>query len=99
MSDRYEVVLSASAERDLARLPELTASDVRRFLDGPLRRDPHKAGTPLSEQQATMLEATDKAWRILYRVDANTRTVRVMVVGHRPRVVRRITNPRPAPFG
>jgi hypothetical protein len=30
-----------------------------------------------------MFEATGSNWRVLYRVDANTRTVRVMVVAHR----------------
>ncbi|EFC81041.1 cytotoxic translational repressor of toxin-antitoxin stability system [Frankia sp. R43] len=85
MSDnKHEVTLSSSAERDLAKLPELLGAEVRRFLDGPLRNDPRKAGTPLvGEQQVGMFEAAARSWRMLYRVDANTRTVRVMVVGRR----------------
>ncbi len=113
MSEKFRIVLAPSAEKDLARLPELVAVDVRRFLDGPLLKDPYKAGKPLGEQAArgqgqrrdhgqqgatpssTMFEATEHHWRVLYRVDANTRTIRVMVVGHRPRVVRRLTDPGP----
>ncbi|CAO5187986.1 mRNA interferase RelE/StbE [Frankia sp. AiPs1] len=85
MSDKHEVTLSASAERDLAKLAELTRSEVRSFLDGKLRDDPHKAGTPMpgEQQQVGMFEATARTWRVLYRVDANTRTVRVMVIGPR----------------
>ncbi|WP_045875529.1 type II toxin-antitoxin system RelE/ParE family toxin [Pseudofrankia sp. DC12] len=109
MSEKFKIVLAPSAQKDLERLPELVAVDVRRLLDGPLPRDPYKAGRPLGEQTArtdrdhgergatpssTMFEATGHHWRILYRVDANTRTIRVMVVGHRPRVVRRLAEPR-----
>lgn len=111
MSEKFQVVLAASAERDLDRLPPLTAADVRRFVNGPLRRDPYRAGAPLGSPadqdrrkppptSTTMYEASEHSWRLLYRVDANTRTVQVMVVGHRPRPVRKLTDPRPPlPFG
>jgi mRNA-degrading endonuclease RelE of RelBE toxin-antitoxin system len=110
VSDKYRLVLAPSAERDLERLPEITALDVKRFLDGQLLKDPYKAGKPLGAQDgkdsrsagqegatpsATMFEAAEHSWRILYRVDANTRTIRVMVVGHRPKPVRRLTDPGP----
>ncbi|WP_007510401.1 type II toxin-antitoxin system RelE family toxin [Pseudofrankia saprophytica] len=108
MSEKYRLVLAPSAERDLERLPELIAADVKRFLNGPLLKEPYKAGKPLGGQDtqdarsagregatpsATMLEASEHSWRVLYRVDANTHTIRVMVVGHRPRVVRRLAKP------
>ncbi|WP_239340258.1 type II toxin-antitoxin system RelE/ParE family toxin [Frankia sp. CiP3] len=83
MSTRHEVTVSASAERDLERLPDRTAGEIRRFFHGPLRNDPRKAGTPLPESRSTMWEAAGPAWRILYQVDANTLTVRVMVVAKR----------------
>jgi mRNA interferase RelE/StbE len=89
VSGKHEVVLSASAERDLARLPDRTGEDVRRFLAGPLRNDPRKAGSPLPGEQVAMFEASGPDWRVLYRVDANTRTVHVMLIAHRPRVARR----------
>ena len=76
--------MATSAERDLERLPSRVGDEVRRFLRGPLRNDPRNAGAPLAgAQPATMFEATGSSWRVLYRVDANTRTVRVMVVAHR----------------
>nr|WP_131747089.1 type II toxin-antitoxin system RelE/ParE family toxin [Frankia sp. Cppng1_Ct_nod] len=83
MSTRHEVIVSASAERDLERLPDRTAGEIRRFLTGPLRNDPRKAGNPLPESRSTMWEASGSEWRILYQVDANTLTVRVMVVAKR----------------
>ncbi len=99
MSDKHEVTLSASAERDLAKLAELTRGEVRQFLDGKLRDDPRKAGTPIPGEQVGMHEASGPAWRILYRIDANTRTVRVMVVaprGSRTRIVPTIGKTSPA---
>lgn len=110
MSEKFRIVLAPSAEKDLQRLPELVAVDVRRFLNGPLLKDPYKAGQPLGQETAktgrnhgeqgatpssTMFEATEHHWRVLYRVDANTHTIRIMVVGHRPRVVRRLADPPP----
>ncbi|WP_322750350.1 MULTISPECIES: type II toxin-antitoxin system RelE family toxin [unclassified Frankia] len=89
MSTRHEVTVSASAERDLQRLPDKTAGEIRRFLNGPLRNDPRKAGTPLSQARSTMWEATGPAWRILYQVDANTLTIRIMVVAQRSESGRR----------
>ncbi|WP_322761069.1 type II toxin-antitoxin system RelE/ParE family toxin [Frankia sp. Cr2] len=89
MSTRHEVIVSASAERDLQRLPEKTAGEIRRFFNGPLRNDPRKAGTPLSQARSSMWEAAGPAWRILYQVDANTLTVRVMVVAQRGNQSRR----------
>jgi mRNA-degrading endonuclease RelE of RelBE toxin-antitoxin system len=83
VSDRHEVTVAASAERDMERLPDRVGDEVRRFLSGPLRNDPRKAGTPLASDPTTMFEANGARWRVLYRVDANTRTVRVMVVAHR----------------
>ena len=109
MSEKFRIVLAPSAEKDLERLPLLVAEDVKRFLSGALPKDPYAAGKPLGAEAAatgrdhgqrgatpssTMFEATEHHWRVLYRVDANTRTIRVMVVGHRPRVVRRVTEPR-----
>ncbi|SNQ46185.1 Cytotoxic translational repressor of toxin-antitoxin stability system [Frankia canadensis] len=87
---KHEVTLSTSAERDLAKLAELTRSEVRGFLDGKLRDDPLKAGTPMPGEQVGMFEAITRTWRVLYRVDANTRTVRVMVIaprGSRTRII------------
>nr|MDT0664882.1 hypothetical protein [Micromonospora sp. DSM 115978] len=82
MGDKHEVTVAASAERDLERLPARVGDEVRAEPGG---RRPllGKQPTDVGVQQATMFEATGSAWRVLYRVDANTRTVRVMVVAHR----------------
>jgi mRNA interferase RelE/StbE len=108
MSEKFRIVLAPSAEKDLERLPVLVAEDVKRFLDGRLVKDPYAAGKPLGAEatktgrehgqqgatpSSTMFEATEHHWRVLYRVDTNTREIRVMVVGHRPRVVRKVTEP------
>lgn len=99
MSDKHEVTLSPSAERDLEKLAELTRGEVRQFLDGKLREDPRKAGVPIPGEQVGMHEASGRAWRIIYRIDANTTTVRVMLVaprGARTRIVPTVGRKAPA---
>jgi mRNA-degrading endonuclease RelE of RelBE toxin-antitoxin system len=124
----FDLVVAPSAERDLEKLPEEVSREIRRFLQGPLRRDPYHAGTPLGVlgaapeprgrgrdedtgafgrgrgrdeeiraprqadevPSATMFEAKEGTWRVLYRIDRNTRTVRVTVISHRPPGGRRL---------
>ena len=123
----YQLIIAPSAARDLERLEEELAKEIRRFLEGPLRRGPYQAGRPLGvldpadprtreradappgqpptaprvpqrEEEipsATMFEATEKTWRVLYRIDRNTRVVRVMIVAHKPKGGRRLPEPTP----
>jgi mRNA interferase RelE/StbE len=80
---RHEVVVTASAERDIDRLPERSSDAVRKFFKGPLRNNPRKAGAPLAGERRTMFEALGPDWRVLYQIDANTSSVKVMVVAPR----------------
>jgi mRNA-degrading endonuclease RelE of RelBE toxin-antitoxin system len=122
----YQLIIAPSAARDLERLEDEIAKEIRRFLEGPLRREPYRAGRPLGvldpadprsrgrgdlpgqppaaprvpprEEEipsATMFEATEKTWRVLYRIDKNTRIVRVMVIAHKPKGGRRLPEPAP----
>jgi mRNA interferase RelE/StbE len=124
----YQLIVAPAAERDLDKLPDEISKEIRRFLEGPLRRDPYRAGSPLGVRgdapppgraqgredtggargredeprtrprddeipSATMFEAKERTWRVLYRIDRNTRTVRVTVVSHRPAGGRRLPEP------
>jgi len=76
-------VVSASAERDIDRLPDRSSDAVRKFVKGPLRNNPRRAGTQLAGDRSTMFEALGPGWRVLYQIDANTTSVKVMVVAPR----------------
>ncbi|MGF7237322.1 MAG: type II toxin-antitoxin system RelE family toxin [Frankia sp.] len=83
MSPKHEVELAASAERDLERLSGNAAKDVQKFLDGPLRDNPHRAGEPLAGPRTGTHEALGDGWRVLYQVDDDRLEVRVVVIARR----------------
>jgi mRNA interferase RelE/StbE len=83
VNSRHDVSLAASAERDLDRLPDDLVKPVQRFLDGPLRNNPRKAGQPLEGPRIGMHEALGPGWRVLYQIDDEKLTVRVVVIARR----------------
>jgi mRNA-degrading endonuclease RelE of RelBE toxin-antitoxin system len=83
VSSKHEVELAVSAERDLDRLSGNVAKDVQKFLDGPLRDDPHRAGDPLDGPRTGTHEALGDGWRVLYQVDDDRLEVRVVVIARR----------------
>jgi mRNA interferase RelE/StbE len=83
VNGRHDVSLAVSAERDLDRLPDDLVRPVRRFLDGPLRDNPRRAGQPLDGPRTGMHEALGTGWRVLYQVDDDKHAVRVVVIARR----------------
>ena len=84
---RYELKFSASAERNLARLPELAAAAVVEFVTGPLLDNPHRVGRPLGLELDGYFSARRGAYRVVYRIE-NDRVVRVVRIDHRADVYR-----------
>ncbi|MGQ0574178.1 MAG: type II toxin-antitoxin system RelE family toxin [Pseudonocardia sp.] len=71
------------------RLPEDVAAAMIEFLAGPLSTDPLPVGKPLSGPLAGCHGARRGTYRIIYRVDADARTVQVLDVDHRSSAYRR----------
>jgi mRNA interferase RelE/StbE len=84
----WQLALAGSAERTLARIPDRVAAAVVEFLVGPLLEAPERVGKPLRYKLKGYWSARRGAYRIVYRLDHNERTVRVVRIEHRADVYR-----------
>ncbi len=69
-------------------LPEAVAAAAYEFITGPLVREPHRVGKRLLPPLDDRFSARRGTYRIIYRIDDDTRTVTVVDVGHRRDVYR-----------
>ena len=84
----WELRVGASAERQLARLPERVAAAVVEFIVGPLSENPRRVGHPLQRELAEMWSARRGAYRVVYEVDDVSKIVMVLRIDHRSDVYR-----------
>ncbi len=84
----WNLQVAASAERALGRLPEGVAAAVVEFMVGALCTEPERVGRPLQRELAEYHSARRGAYRVVYRLDASARTVRVVRIEHRSDVYR-----------
>jgi mRNA-degrading endonuclease RelE of RelBE toxin-antitoxin system len=86
---RYDVRFQPAARRMIAqRLPEAVAAAVLEFCDSALAANPHRVGKPLFGALMGCHGARRGTYRIVYRIDDDTRTVHVLDVDHRADVYR-----------
>jgi mRNA interferase RelE/StbE len=78
----WQLALASSAERTLVRLPDRVAAAVVEFLRGPLLEAPERVGKPLRYELEGYWSARRGAYRIVYRLDHNAHTVRVVRTEH-----------------
>jgi mRNA-degrading endonuclease RelE of RelBE toxin-antitoxin system len=83
-----QLALASSAERTLARLPDRVTAAVVEFLVGPLLEAPERVGRPLGYESEGYWSARRGAYRIVYRLDHDVHTVRVVRIEHRADVYR-----------
>ena len=87
---QYEGRFQAAARRAIAqRLPESVAAAVLEFCDAALAVNPHRVGKPLYGPLAGCHGAWRGTYRIVYRIDEDSRVVHVLDIGHRPVIYRR----------
>ena len=84
----WNLRIAASAERQLARLPERIAAAVVEFLLGPLCENPHQVGHQLQRELAGLWSARRGAYRVIYEITDEDRTVSVLRIEHRSDVYR-----------
>lgn len=84
----WRLLVAPAAERTLARLPERVAEAVVEFMVGPLIKEPRKVGKPLQRELEGYWSARRGAYRLVYRVDHEASTVRVVRIDHRADVYR-----------
>lgn len=87
---RYDVRFQPAARRAISdRLPETVAAAVLEFCDAALAVSPHRVGKPLFGPLAGCHGARRGTYRIVYRIDENTRTVHVLDIDHRADIYHR----------
>ena len=85
----YTVRFTATARRDLHRLPPRVVAAVVEFVFGDLAREPRRVGKPLRRELAGLYSARRGPYRVLYRVDDDDSLVLIQRVDHRADVYRR----------
>lgn len=84
----YRLVVAASAERSLRRLPESVAAAIVEFLVGGLIENPRSVGHPLHRELAGLWSARRGPYRIVYEINHDEQTVNVVRIDHRSDVYR-----------
>ncbi len=84
----YRLVVAASAERALRRLPERIAAAVVEFMVGALVENPRRIGHPLQRELEGLWSARRGPYRIVYEIDDDARRVEVLRIDHRSDVYR-----------
>lgn len=81
--EQWKLVIAASAERGLSRLPEKVASAVVEFMTTTLINSPKVVGHPLQRELAGLWSSRRGAYRIIYKLDLPKHAVEVVRVEHR----------------
>ena len=79
----YQVTFSASAQRDLRRLPEKIATAASEFIYGSLAENPRRVGRELQLDLAGHYAARRGDYRIIYRIDDEAHAVLIGTIDHR----------------
>ena len=87
MSD-HQAVLTAAALRSLHSVPTRVAEPLVAFIFGSLASDPRRRGKPLQRELEGRWAARRGDYRIVYRLDEDTKTMYVLKIGHRAHVYR-----------
>ena len=85
----YTVWFTATALRDLHRLPPRVLSAVLEFAFGDLSREPRRVGKSLRRELAGMFSARRGPYRVLYRIDDEHANVSILRADRRSDVYRR----------
>jgi mRNA-degrading endonuclease RelE of RelBE toxin-antitoxin system len=78
----YQLVVAATAERSLARLPEAVAAAIVEFMVGPLAEAPRRVGHPLRRELAGLWSARRGSYRVVNEIDDDAAEVRVLRIDH-----------------
>ena len=84
----YRLVVAASAECSLARLPEGVAAAIVEFMVGALVDAPRRVGHPLQRELGGLWAARRGSYRVVYEIDDNARVVNALRIDHRADIYR-----------
>lgn len=81
---RYTLKTTPTVRRQLTEeLAESVAAAALEFITGPLMDNPQRVGKPLAPPLQDRHSARRGTYRIIYRIDDDSRTVTVLLVSHR----------------
>lgn len=86
--DGYATRFTATARRDLDKLPPRILGAVIEFAFGGLAREPRRVGKPLGRELAGQYSARRGPYRLLYRIDDESNTIWVHRIDHRANIYR-----------
>lgn len=87
-ADSYTTRFTATARRDLDKLPPRILGAVIEFAFGDLAREPRRIGKPLGRELSGQYSARRGPYRLLYRIDDDAQTIWVHRVDHRANIYR-----------
>ncbi|MGO9197583.1 MAG: type II toxin-antitoxin system RelE family toxin [Acidimicrobiales bacterium] len=87
-SSTYRLVVAATAERSLARLPEAAAAAIVELMVGSLVHAPRRVGHPPQRELAGLWSVRRGSYRVVYEIDNACREVSVLRIDHRSDVYR-----------
>lgn len=79
----YHVAITATAARDLQRLPEKIAAACVEFVFGPLLNNPHRLGKPLRNNLEGLHSARRGDYRVVYAIDDGHHRVEIIHIARR----------------
>lgn len=79
----YAVAWTASARRSMSRLPEKVGTAVVEFCYGSLADNPHRVGKPLKLGLEGLHSARRGDYRVIYRIDEQSRRIDIVAIEHR----------------
>ena len=88
-NEAYVIVAAPRVRRDLQRLPESVAAACIEFIQAAIATTPRRVGKPLLGPFAGCYAARRGSYRIIYRIDDESRTVQILHIDHRSDVYRR----------
>lgn len=87
-AEAWRLVLAASAERSLDRLPSKVATAIVAFMVGPLTEAPRRVGHPLGHDLTGLWSARRGVYRIVCELDDVEKSINVVRIDHRSDVYR-----------
>jgi mRNA interferase RelE/StbE len=79
----FEVVMTATARRDLRHIPPRIVPAIIEFAFGDLATAPHRVGKALERELAGRYGARRGPYRLLYTIDDDPRRVTILRIAHR----------------
>jgi mRNA-degrading endonuclease RelE of RelBE toxin-antitoxin system len=84
----YAVVWSSPARRSIGALAEKTATAVVEYTHAVVAKNPRQAGHELHFELEGMYSARRGDFRVIYTIDDEATTVRVVAIGHHSDIYR-----------